>query len=186
MTRTLSAPAIPINGADTPLISQRWQYRYHLTPSDPADDPGCCALQQAFGRSPSIPEIAAHVGLSVEDTIEALDVGDAYRAVSLDAPNDDDTDELSNSAGGSHDPGYAACEARMVLPGLLAMLPSDREREREIIRLRFVDEPSQSQIAARLGLSQVHVSRLPRQSLEQVRSQLLADPRSAHTESGHR
>jgi RNA polymerase sigma-B factor len=132
----------------------------YLVVKDVADE-----LNQVLGRSPTIPEIAGRTGLSAEDTLDALGVGNAYRAAPLDIGDDEDEDDQSIL--GVDDPDYARLEARLVLPGLLAALPGDRERR--IIELRFVDDMSQSKIAAELGLSQVHVSRLLRDSLRCMR-----------------
>lgn len=133
-------------------------------------------LQPTLGRSPTIPEIAQRSGLSVEDTLEALEAGASYRSVPLDPPGEHDEDDGEGAERlGIDDPGYVAAEARMLVPGLLATLPTDRERQ--IIKLRFVDGMSQSQIAATLGISQVHVSRLLRTSLNLMRQRLAFEPR---------
>jgi RNA polymerase sigma-B factor len=127
-------------------------------------------LHQALGRSPTIHELAEWASLSVEDTLEALQVGDSYRGVPFDEPGDNDGAADHTSQLGATDPGYAAAEAHLVIPGLLAVLPGDRERR--IVVLRFVHDMSQSQIATELGISQVHVSRLLRTSLHMMRSHL--------------
>jgi RNA polymerase sigma-B factor len=134
-------------------------------------------LHPTLGRSPTIPEIAQHAGLSVEDTLEALEAGASYRGVPLNPPGEHDDDDHGEEAErlGVDDPGYVATEARMIVPGLLATLPTDRERQ--IIKLRFVEDMSQSQIAAKLGISQVHVSRLLRTSLNLMRQRLAFEPR---------
>jgi len=131
-------------------------------------------IQHALGRSPTIPELAQWTGLSIDDTLEALEVARVYRGVSLDAPGADgpgtgDQDDARHL--GVEDPGYARSEARTIVPELLAALPGDRERR--IVKLRFVDDLSQSQIATEVGVSQVHVSRLLRNSLRLMRSRLL-------------
>jgi RNA polymerase sigma-B factor len=140
---------------------------HHLTIKNGADQ-----LQHILGRSPTVPELAAHCNLTTEQTLEALEVGNAYRSVPLISDDDDlhDNHDLSVD-----EPGYATSEARVLLPGLLASLPGDRERQ--VIKLRFVDDMTQSQIAAQLGISQVHVSRLLRTSLELMRQHLASDPR---------
>jgi RNA polymerase sigma-B factor len=141
---------------------------HHLAIKNGADQ-----LQHVLGRSPTIPELAAHCGLTTEETLEALEVGNAYHSVPL-ISDDDDLDHDDNDLS-VDEPGYATSEARVLIPGLLAALPSDRERQ--IIKLRFVDDMTQSQIAAQLGVSQVHVSRLLRTSLELMRQHLTRDPR---------
>jgi RNA polymerase sigma-B factor len=141
---------------------------HHLIIKDGADQ-----LQHLVGRSPTIPELAAHCGLTTEETLEALEAGNAYGSVPLISDEDNPNDDAKYLS--VDEPGYAASEARIVLPGLLAALPSDRERQ--IIKLRFVDDLSQSQIAAELGVSQVHISRLLRSSLELMRQRLTSDRR---------
>jgi len=137
---------------------------HHLTIKNGADQ-----LQHTMGRSPTIPELAAHCGLTTEQTLEALEAGNAYYSVPL-IFDDDESDDDNQKDLSVDEPGYATSEARVLIPGLLAALPSDRERQ--IVQLRFVDDMTQSQIAARLGLSQVHISRLLRTSLELMRQHL--------------
>ncbi len=126
-------------------------------------------LTQVLGRSPTMVELADHCGLSVEEAIEAHDLGFAYRGDSLEH-SEVESEQIPQL--GVDEPGYAASEARLAMPKLLALLPGDRERS--IIELRFVREMTQSQIADTLGLSQVHVSRLLRSSLDLLRHHLNA------------
>jgi RNA polymerase sigma-B factor len=128
-------------------------------------------LGHMLGRSPTVPEIAKHAGVSIEDTLEALEVSGCYRGVPLAPPSDDDTPDANTL--GHDDPGFSAAEARVAISSLINVLPS--ERERRIIKLRFVDGLTQSQIAAQIGVSQVQVSRLLRGSLAKMRRRLLAD-----------
>lgn len=131
-------------------------------------------LQQELGRSPTIAELADRAGLRSEETIEALDVGTSYRCVSLDIGDDDEDDRDGQAHFGVDDAGYTLCEARVMLPRLLALLG---DRERRIIELRFVHDMSQSRIADEIGLSQVHVSRLLRDSLALMREHLTGESR---------
>lgn len=138
----------------------------YLAVKTAADD-----LQQVLARSPTVAELAERAGLSVEDTLEALEVGNCYRGVSLEEAGDNDDghgDHVHEL--GAVEPGYARAEAGLLIPGLLAALPTDRDRR--IVELRFVHDMSQSQIAAELGISQVHVSRLLRSSLRLMRDRL--------------
>lgn len=128
-------------------------------------------LGQALGRSPTVPEIADHAGISVDDALEALEVSGCYRGVPLAPPGDDETPDAITL--GHDDPGYSAAEARVAIGTLIKALPT--ERERTIIKLRFVDGLTQSQIAAQVGVSQVQVSRLLRASLAKMRRKLVAD-----------
>lgn len=125
-------------------------------------------LSQILGRSPSVPEIAQQANITVEDALEALEVGGCYRGVPLSPPSDDDAQDSSPM--GEVDPGFDATDARLTVNDLLEALPD--ERERRIIKLRFFDGMTQSQIAADIGVSQVQVSRLLRASLEKMRAKL--------------
>jgi RNA polymerase sigma-B factor len=125
-------------------------------------------LSGALGRSPSAQELADHLDVSVEDVLETLDAATASTAVSLDAPagTEDDEGATRGDALGAEDDAYGrVVEFASVLPAI-RVLPA---REREILRLRFVEDLTQTQIAERIGISQMHVSRLLRRALERVR-----------------
>jgi len=126
------------------------------------------AMSQEMGRSPTIPELAAEAQVSEEEVLEALEAGQAYRFTSLDAPSpgDEDSDSLASHLG-EDDPGLRDAEHRAALSPLIAKLP---EREQMILHLRFFEGLTQSEIASRLGISQMHVSRLLARSLQQLRS----------------
>ena len=117
------------------------------------------------GRAPTVPELARALEATEEDVIEALEASESYWLASLDAPSPDG-DPLGARLGDG-DPELLAAEQRVALDPLLEALAP---RERRIVRLRFVDGLTQSEIAARLGLSQMHVSRLLRTSLETLRA----------------
>ena len=124
------------------------------------------SLDQELGRSPTIPEIAARVGAGEDDVIEALEAGRGYRAGSLDAVGPDG-DTLADRVG-RPDPGFSEAEDRTLLAPALARLP---RRERAIVEWRFVDGLTQLEIAERLGISQMHVSRLLAKVLAQLRAE---------------
>jgi len=133
--------------------------------------PAIEALTQELGRPPTVVEIAASVGTTEESVIEALEAGQRYRTASIDAP---DRQEGSIALRlGEVDAGYAGMDDRMLLALSMADLP---EREQTIIKLRFVDGLTQSEIAAQVGLSQMHVSRLLAASLDQLREAFIRDP----------
>ncbi|HEU4449714.1 MAG TPA: RNA polymerase sigma factor SigF [Gaiellaceae bacterium] len=122
-------------------------------------------------RSPTIAELAKAAGVDEEDVLEALESGQAYTTVSLSAPagqgEDSDLDPLESLGELEHE--YEVSEDRAILaPGLRAL----DERERRIIHLRFWEGLTQSQIAQQVGISQMHVSRLIRRSLEKVREEI--------------
>jgi RNA polymerase sigma-B factor len=130
-------------------------------------------LSQKNGRSPTVAELAKHLEMSEEDVLEGLESANAYSAVSLDAPDgtDDDSPSVSDSLG-IEDDALEGVEYRESLKPLLERLPP---REKKILLLRFFGNMTQSQIAAELGISQMHVSRLLARTLAQLRDGLLLD-----------
>jgi len=114
------------------------------------------------GRPPTPAELADHLGVRVEDVLEALEAGGAYRTAPLVAPSDDDDSRRESAALRDDDMELAGADDRMLVRQLLSTLP---ERERTIVEMRFYAGLSQSEIADRVGVSQVHVSRLLRSSL---------------------
>jgi RNA polymerase sigma-B factor len=132
-------------------------------------------LSQEIGRSPTISEIAAKVRLSEEEVLEGLDTSNAYAVISLDAPAGDEDAPTVSEHIGSEDESLEALEYRAALGPLIAELP---ERERRILYLRFFRGMTQSQIATRLGISQMHVSRLLNRTLGVLRTGLLAEDES--------
>lgn len=118
-------------------------------------------LGRRLGRSPTVAEVSAELGVTAEQVIEARDAAAAYHAVPLDTPFEGGDEGRQRPLGGE-DPGYLRVEQRALLTALLEELPP---REREILHLRFMEDLTQSEIGERLGLSQMHVSRLLRRSL---------------------
>jgi RNA polymerase sigma-B factor len=127
-------------------------------------------LSQRLGRPPRIPEIAQELGIRDEEVLEAMEAGGAYRSASLDAPGGEDR-EASGLAGrlGEPDANFDLVEHRVVIERALESLP---EREQAILRLRFFEDLTQAEIAERVGVSQMHVSRLLARSLSSLRQQL--------------
>jgi RNA polymerase sigma-B factor len=126
-------------------------------------------LSARLGRSPSLAEIADAAGMSFEDAVEALEVGRAYNPLSLDASGggageEDDGHPLAAQLGGE-DPDLQQFEDRQTLEDAMAGLP---ERERTILQMRYYEEQSQADVARRLGISQMHVSRLQRSALQRL------------------
>jgi RNA polymerase sigma-B factor len=126
-------------------------------------------LTVRLSRSPSIAEIANELETDPEQVIEAMEVGSAYSTASLSTgpSGDEELDPMETI--GSEDEGFERSEHRAALAPALQRLPA---REREILRMRFEEGLPQTQIAQRVGLSQMHVSRLIRKSLAQMREQL--------------
>jgi RNA polymerase sigma-B factor len=123
-------------------------------------------LTSTLGRPPTATEISESTGLSVEDVVEARAAGSARHAVSIYRPLTEGEEEPLADMLGGDDPGFAATEDALTSERLLASLPP---REREILRLRYQEELTQWQIGERVGCSQMHVSRLIRQSLRRLR-----------------
>jgi RNA polymerase sigma-B factor len=135
-------------------------------------------LERRLGRPPRVDELAHVVSATVEQVVEALHAPGAYRALSLDEPMGDDGPAFGDALGGDDD-GFERAEQRLLLRlGFAALAP----REREILRLRFFEGLTQREIAERVGLSQMHVSRLIRASVDALRRTLHhADDRVAAT-----
>ncbi len=123
-------------------------------------------LSAQNGRSPSVREIAESIGLSVDDVLDALAAGSAQRPGPLAAPGSEG-EEDAGAVVGVEERGYERAEARATLGTGLSALPA---RERVILHLRFEEGLTQSQIAERVGVSQMHVSRLIRRALEALRA----------------
>jgi len=121
------------------------------------------------GRPPTVYELAEYLELSSEDVLAALAAGQAYDSLSLDAPRPSQDGGDGASYGehfGAEEEGYALAEANVLLDGAVKHLP---ERERIVLHLRFAEDLTQTEIAERIGVSQMQVSRLLRRSLEQLR-----------------
>jgi RNA polymerase sigma-B factor len=132
-------------------------------------------LSQDLGASPSVAQLAAHLGADEDDVIAGLECGAAYRTRSLSSPvhtDDFGSTELGEVIG-AEDTALETVADREALHQVLGELP---EREQRIVSLRFFGNLTQSQIAQRVGISQMHVSRLLTQSLALLRERLLADP----------
>jgi RNA polymerase sigma-B factor len=135
-------------------------------------------LTVQLSRSPTIPELAKAAGVEEEEVLEALESGRAYTSLSLSVGSagggdDDDLDPLESLGTEEHQ--YEVSEDRAVLaPGFKAL----DERERRILQLRFFEGLTQSQIAQQIGISQMHVSRLIRRSLEKIRETIAEDEES--------
>jgi RNA polymerase sigma-B factor len=126
------------------------------------------ALPAKLGRSPRPRDLAVAVGAPVEEVLEAMEAATAYEAASLDAPRKagtDDGDWTYADALGTDEHGYELVEIGETLRGTLEALP---RRERAILSLRFEHDLTQAEIAERVGVSQMHVSRLLRRSLDRL------------------
>jgi RNA polymerase sigma-B factor len=124
-------------------------------------------LSGKLGRSPTVEELAEATESSVEQVLEAIQGAQAYSTVSLDEPVGEEGEAAERF--GEEDPGFAQAEHRVELARGLGALPP---RERSILLLRFYEGLTQREIADRVGISQMHVSRLLRRSIDRMRAQL--------------
>ena len=125
-------------------------------------------LSMRLGRSPSVAEVAEYLELDRDDVITGLAAGVARNVGTIDPGPDDDVGR--NAATGTEDRGFGDVENEAAVLGLVDRLP---EREREIVLLRFYEELSQAEIAERVGISQMHVSRLLKRSFELLRREYI-------------
>jgi RNA polymerase sigma-B factor len=122
-------------------------------------------LTVKLGRAPTVNEIAATLKVTEEQVLDAMQGARSYNTVSFEQPIGDDRTALDVL--GCEDEGFARAEDRVLLRSGLRCLA---EREREIMRLRFVQGLTQAEIAERIGVSQMHVSRLIRRALTRLRT----------------
>jgi RNA polymerase sigma-B factor len=126
-------------------------------------------LNKELGRAPSVSQIAKKLELSEEQVLEALQAGRAYRATSLQTPRtgeDEAGDTLGDTLGGE-DHAFDIAEDRATLEALMRQITP---REREVLRLRFVEDLTQAEISEQIGVSQMQVSRIIRQAIARLRS----------------
>jgi RNA polymerase sigma-B factor len=126
-------------------------------------------LTQSLGRSPTPRELAERIGCTVEEIIEGLESSNAYSTLSLDASDDADDAAPMLDAMGIDDANLEHVEIRESIKPLLDRLDA---REKQILLLRFFKNMTQSQIAAEIGVSQMHVSRLLARTLDHLRTSL--------------
>ena len=127
-------------------------------------------LTRDNGHAPTVEDVAATMGIAVEEVLEALDARAAYRATSLDTPlagGDEDAGDSLGDVVGTIDQGFQRAEQRAELGSLMRSLT---RTERAVVRLRFEQDLTQSEIGARLGISQMQVSRVLRRSITKLRS----------------
>jgi RNA polymerase sigma-B factor len=120
-------------------------------------------------RAPTVAELAGALGLDEERVLEALEASAAYRTTSLSLPrhNEDEGGETVGDTVGTAEDGFGLAEHRATLDRLLQGVAP---REREVLRLRFEEDLTQAEIGERIGVSQMQVSRIIRQSLARLRT----------------
>jgi RNA polymerase sigma-B factor len=127
-------------------------------------------LTNAHGRAPTVNQLAVYLELDIEQVIDALQATEAYETKSLDAPRPGGDGETTTTYGdsmGQEDERYELVELDATIVSALEHVPA---RERAMLHMRFVEELTQTEIAARVGISQMQVSRLLRRSLDQLRA----------------
>jgi RNA polymerase sigma-B factor len=146
-------------------------------------DTATADLTRELQRPPSVREIAARLELNEDEILEVMEAGHNRRTLSLDAPSGrDDGDETSPTEWvGVEDSGYELIEERVALEDAI---PALDDRERLVLRLRFVEDMTQSQIAERIGHSQMHVSRILRKALQRIRDEIEREPAEGESPAG--
>jgi RNA polymerase sigma-B factor len=130
-------------------------------------------LTHTLHRSPSVQDLARHLSISEDEVLQGLECGRAYSAQSIDPLLDPDDDEVPlASVVGAVDPAMERVEDRHALRPLMDSLP---DRERHMIEMRFFKNMTQTEIAEKLGISQMHVSRLLTRTLADLRDQMLRE-----------
>ncbi len=125
-------------------------------------------LAGRWGRAPTVSELAEYLELDIEEIIESLQVIQAYEAISIDAPQGTTDDPFMYAdAMGRVDDRYELVELDTTLVAVLSQIPV---RERAILRMRFLEDLTQTEIAERVGVSQMQVSRLLRQTVARLRA----------------
>jgi RNA polymerase sigma-B factor len=126
-------------------------------------------LSRQLGRSPTAAEVAAEINESAESVVEAMEAAVAYDSVSLDTPRTGDEDDGDTYADtmGMIDERFELVEYKSAIGPTMRALP---ERDRLVLKLRFEDDLTQLEIAERIGVSQMHVSRLIRRALKRLRT----------------
>jgi RNA polymerase sigma-B factor len=120
-------------------------------------------------RQPTIEQIAEKVGAEEEDVLEALEASGAYKATSLEAPrgSDEEGGDTLGDTLGTEEHGFSLAEDRATIEHLMRSITP---REREVLRLRFEEDLTQAEIGERIGVSQMQVSRIIRQSVARLRA----------------
>jgi RNA polymerase sigma-B factor len=139
-------------------------------------------LAHRNGHQPTLGEVADHLQVRIKDVRDAVVAAQAYRLDSLDSLRDgaESPSATLERALAITDPGYAQVDNRMAIRAFVAAMPA---RDRRILTMRFYDGMTQATIASEIGISQMHVSRLLKQALTQLRSRLTAADRPAVPQS---
>ncbi|MET3576013.1 RNA polymerase sigma factor SigB [Bhargavaea ullalensis] len=131
-------------------------------------------LTNELQRSPKVQEIADHLGVEEDDVLEAMEMGRSYQALSMDhsleADSDGSTVTLFDIIGDTDD-GFEMTDQRLIVADALQVLS---EREKQIIQFTYIEQLSQKEAGERLGISQMHVSRLQRKAIKKLQEAIAA------------
>ena len=133
-------------------------------------------LTAQLQRSPRVNEIAEYLGVSEEEVLETMEMGRSYHAVSVDNPieaSNDGSQVTLLDLVGAEDKEFEQIDRKLLLEKIFSALS---EREQEILKLTFFENLSQKQAGDRLGISQMHVSRLQRRALQKLRQAIRMEP----------
>ncbi len=133
------------------------------------------------GRPPTVPELAEYLELSIDDVLDALQTSGAHHSVSLDAPQTDEDGSVGTLAGsfGQDDERFELIEDGLTIASVAKQLPL---HERRVLHLRFVEDLTQTQIAEKIGVSQMQVSRILRHALGHLNELASADDFAADSD----
>ncbi|UPW82901.1 RNA polymerase sigma factor SigB [Lysinibacillus sp. Ag94] len=124
-------------------------------------------------RSPSIKEIADRLEVEEEEVLEAMEMSRSYHALSMDHSVESDSDDSSVTLldmMGKEDDGFELANKRMIVSDAMSILD---EREREIVQLTYLEQLTQNEVGERLGISQMHVSRIQRKAIKKLQEFIL-------------
>ncbi|MGA9173666.1 MAG: RNA polymerase sigma factor SigB [Thermoactinomyces sp.] len=133
-------------------------------------------LTTKLQRSPKVEEIAEYLGVTEEEVLETMEMGRSYNAVSVDSPieaGSDGSQVTLLDLVGAEDAGFDQIDRKLLLEKVFSVLT---EREQEILKLTFFENLSQKQAGDKLGISQMHVSRLQRRALQKLRQAIRMEP----------
>lgn len=131
-------------------------------------------LTTELQRSPKVYEIANYLGIEEDEVLEAMEMGRSYQALSMDHTLDVDSEGGSITLFdviGQMDDGFEKTDQRMLVAEALSVLS---ERERQIIQYTYLDQMSQKETGEKLGISQMHVSRIQRKAIKKLQEAILA------------
>ncbi|MGB3259560.1 RNA polymerase sigma factor SigB [Paenisporosarcina sp.] len=132
------------------------------------------SLTTELQRSPKVVEIAEYLEVDEDDVLEAMEMGKSYQALSMDHSLESDSDGSSITLFdviGQQDDGYEKTDQRMLVANALSVLS---EREKQVIQFTYIDQLSQKEAGDKLGISQMHVSRLQRKAIKKLQDAILA------------